>query len=217
MIKQEIGWKWFVSLLVVALVAGMSMSLMFSTTPSTRVYGSVVFVEKYMDDAMISCGSGFIYEPGKIMTARHMLDGGNTWKITFLDGTQTVTTLAQGDILLDVGILYCDTPEIHLRFDKTIAMGDTIYAIGYPHCFVVPVITQGIVGTEIFIAEDAGFTLWSGPLFLSDLLGQPGNSGCPVFDDDGEVVGMLVGGFYDRYPIIIPSEALVDFLTSLEN
>lgn len=89
----------------------------------------------------------------------------------------------------------------YLKFDTKVKIGEQLAIIGYPWGYQKGLtLTQGIVA-----ALDRDISFFGEKLLIhTDSASWPGNSGSPVIDMDGEVVGILVGGRYgcDNYSLI---------------
>jgi len=159
-------------------------------------------------------GSGcVISSDGIILTARHVLGDGGTFEVTFDDGTVYVTDEVIIDKNYDIGFLkiYPDDPLPFLPLVNfsTVRVGDGVFMIGSPEGFDnFNSITLGIVSCkERTFRDDWGWSI----LFQSDAPGAgPGNSGCPVFNMDGEVIGVLVGGMRTGINYSIPVAVFKD-------
>ena len=149
-----------------------------------------------------SLGSGFLIDPsGVVITNNHVIEGADRIEITFTDGTTLPATLAGSDPKTDLAVLRVESDETlpYVRFGDSgkLRVGDWVMAIGNPFGLGGSV-TAGIVSAlnrdihagnyDDFIQTDAAI--------------NRGNSGGPLFNLDGEVVGV-------NSAIISPSGASV--------
>ena len=148
-------------------------------------------------------GSGVFIENDVVLTAGHVLAALNE-HITLLpehvtiqlhDGRllEAVDLYAEDYTYADVGIIRIkEVPEDfnpHLpKFDTTQDVGESIYAIGAPFG-IFPTLTHGVVSQE-----DVDFMDTASKLLQTDCALNPGNSGGPIFDMDGDLVGLCVAG-----------------------
>ena len=165
---------------------------------------------EYEADSKSWQGSGcFIREDGVIMTAGHVVDGADEFLITLHDGTQYRSTVSMKADNMDVGFIKIEPnePVNYLRFDPDheVEIGETIYIYGHPLGDMNPwSLTKGIVSnTE---RDTEGF-FGVFDVLQGDAASWPGNSGGPVLDEHGKVIGVLVGGIRgsDNMSYITPS------------
>lgn len=153
-------------------------------------------------------GSGSYVGNGLILTAGHVVDEGWSFTITFEDGTKYISSKFYLEETTDVGFILigdCNSP-ILVFDDDGYSRGDVAFVygnpFGYDYCFSV---TKGIISSvdrncEGFFGEKI--------MLQVDAAAYPGNSGGPVTDDEGEIIGILVGGLSwggDNIGLCIPS------------
>ncbi|EDM30942.1 Putative trypsin-like serine protease [Roseovarius sp. TM1035] len=135
-------------------------------------------------------GSGFIIsEDGKIVTNNHVVEGAETVTVKLADGRAFDATVIGSDPLTDVAVLQLDTEEPlpFVRFGKsdTMRAGDEVVAVGNPYG-LGGTVTSGIVSA-------LSRNINSGPYddyIQTDAAINRGNSGGPLFNNAGEVIGM---------------------------
>ncbi|HYG59921.1 MAG TPA: trypsin-like peptidase domain-containing protein, partial [Symbiobacteriaceae bacterium] len=137
-----------------------------------------------------SAGTGFVYKPGIIITNAHVVDSAQELKILYAD--RTVETVAPSQIFADatsdVAVIKVKTPNlVALPFadsDK-VTVGMDVIAVGNPLGFRLGnSVSAGIL-------SGVGRALGSGYPFLQvDAPINPGNSGGPLFNLQGEVIGI---------------------------
>ncbi len=135
-------------------------------------------------------GSGFIIAPdGYVVTNNHVIEGADEIAVTLDDGTKHEAVLVGTDPKTDLALLKIETenPLPYARFGEsdTTRVGDWVIAIGNPF---------GLGGTATTgIVSARGRDIQSGPFddFLQiDVPINRGNSGGPLFDLKGQVVGI---------------------------
>ncbi len=139
---------------------------------------------------MAGAGSGFIIDPsGIIVTNNHVVDHADKIVVSLTDGRQLPATVLGRDELTDVAVIKVQTnealPSVSWGESRRAEVGDWILAAGNPFGL------GGSVSVGIISAE--GRDLGSGPFdnFLQlDAPINPGNSGGPVFNMDGQVIGV---------------------------
>ncbi len=154
-----------------------------------------------------SVGSGTILDrEGHVLTNYHVVADGRVFTCTLADRRELAATLVGEDPLTDLAVLKLDLegftgelPIAELGDSSTLEVGDPVLAMGSPFALSRSV-TLGIVSNveRVFAGGlGGGFALDSGEstgLFTRwiqhDALIQPGNSGGPLVDLDGKVVGI---------------------------
>ncbi|WP_339834475.1 DegQ family serine endoprotease [uncultured Parvibaculum sp.] len=149
-----------------------------------------------------SLGSGFVIDPaGVIITNNHVIDGADRIEVVFMDGTTLPATLTGRDPKTDIAVLKVESqtplPHVELGDSSRARVGDWVIAIGNPFG-LGGTVTAGIISAlnrdihagnyDDFIQTDASI--------------NRGNSGGPLFDMQGRVVGV-------NSAIISPSGASV--------
>jgi serine protease Do len=139
---------------------------------------------------MQSLGSGFIIDPsGIIVTNNHVIDGADEVTVTLQDNTSLKATVIGRDDRMDIAVLQVksDKPLPAVAFGDSDAsrVGDWVLAIGNPFGLGGSV-TAGIVSAR-------GRDIRQGPyddFIQTDAAINKGNSGGPLFNMDGEVIGI---------------------------
>ena len=139
-------------------------------------------------------GSGFIVSPdGYIVTNYHVVDGAKKIEVTLTDGREFQARLIGGDQQSDVAVLKIDAqdlPYATLGDSSSLRPGQWVIAIGNPYGFDHTV-TAGIVSaTGRSLNDRSGRTLATGDLIQTDAAINSGNSGGPLLDLNGHVVGI---------------------------
>lgn len=135
-------------------------------------------------------GTGFVIEKdGHIVTNAHVVDGAESVKVTFSDGSTADAKVIGVDKATDIALIKVDTkkdlPTVGFGDSDKAQVGEPVVAIGNPFGLGTSVST-GIVSAK-------GRDLQSGPFdnyIQTDAAINKGNSGGPLFDADGEVIGM---------------------------
>ena len=138
-------------------------------------------------------GSGVIYsEDGYIITNNHVIDGANSINVTLYDGTQCDASLVATDEQTDIAVIKIDkkglTPVTIGTMDN-LSVGDLAVAIGNPLGTLSGTATEGIISAlerEITL-EGKSMTLIQTSASIN-----PGNSGGGLFDQYGNLIGIVV-------------------------
>jgi serine protease Do len=132
-------------------------------------------------------GSGFIISAdGFIMTNAHVVDGASEVYVTLTDKREFKAKIVGSDTRTDVAVLKIDgsnMPRLNMGDSDKIRVGEWVLAIGSPFG-LENTVTAGIVSAK---ARDTGDYL---PLIQTDVAVNPGNSGGPLINLKGEVVGI---------------------------
>ncbi len=136
-----------------------------------------------------SLGSGFIlWKDGYIVTNAHVVKDAKEIMVRLQDRRELAATLVGLDEPSDVALLKIDAkdlPAVAIADVSKLRVGDWVMAIGSPFGFDYSV-TAGIVSAK----GRSLFTEQYVPFIQTDAAINPGNSGGPLFNLDGEVVGV---------------------------
>ncbi|MGH3025802.1 MAG: S1C family serine protease [Gaiellaceae bacterium] len=139
-------------------------------------------------------GTGFVYDTsGDIVTNDHVIAGSSSVTVKFPNGKQYKATIVGSDTSTDLAVLHVDVPASELTVltlgdSSSVSVGDGVIAIGNPFGLDNSV-TSGIVsatGREISAPDQ---TPIEGAI-QTDAAINHGNSGGPLFDLDGKVIGI---------------------------
>lgn len=132
-------------------------------------------------------GSGFIISAdGFILTNAHVVDGASDVYVTLTDKREFKAKIVGADTRTDVAVLKIDgsnLPRLAMGDSDKIRAGEWVLAIGSPFG-LENTVTAGIVSAK---ARDTGDYL---PLIQTDVAVNPGNSGGPLINLKGEVIGI---------------------------
>ncbi|MEZ5565923.1 MAG: DegQ family serine endoprotease [Gammaproteobacteria bacterium] len=136
-----------------------------------------------------SLGSGFIISAdGKILTNAHVVDGADEIVVKLADNTEKKAKVIGIDSASDVALLKIDASglqAVKLGDSSQLEVGDWVLAIGSPFG-LEHTATQGIVSALGRSLPDGNYV----PFIQTDVAVNPGNSGGPLFNTRGEVVGI---------------------------
>ena len=135
-----------------------------------------------------NAGSGTIYDArGYILTNRHVIDGAEAIEITLQSGRIVAGTLVGQDAVADLAVVKidpADVPAVATFGDSAaIRSGQRVVVIGSPHEF------DGSISRGIISGTDRSFGGTDG-LIQTDAAISPGNSGGPLVNARGEVIGI---------------------------
>ena len=132
-------------------------------------------------------GSGFIIESnGLILTNAHVVEGATTIYVTLTDKREFKAKLLGLDKRTDVAVVKIearDLPKLPLGDSSKVRVGEWVLAIGSPFG-LENTVTAGIVSAK---SRDTGDYL---PFIQTDVAVNPGNSGGPLLNTAGQVIGI---------------------------
>jgi putative serine protease PepD len=140
-------------------------------------------------------GTGFVVDAkGNIVTAAHVVNGASSITVTFQDGTTRKATLLGKDNATDVAVLKVDPSGLTLHplalgSSANLDVGDSVAAIGDPFTYDRSISTGIVSGLDRTISAPNGFTV--AHAIQTDAALNPGNSGGPVLDSSGKVIGIV--------------------------
>lgn len=153
-----------------------------------------VMLEVEFGDGSSAKGSGFfIDEEGTIVTCYHVIDGATEINVvTASDGKHTATTVVNFSESNDLAVIKIDTeiktPYLKLYKDG-VDTGEDVYAVGSPSAYD-SIATKGIVSSPHHVEGNV-------KCIVSDAYIAGGNSGGPLVNSHGEVVGVNSRGWSD--------------------
>lgn len=170
----------------------------FKAASASVVYVTNVAIIRspYMDEQAIpqGTGSGFVWDrKGHVVTNFHVVQGGNAFLVTLGDQTQLEARLVGSDATKDIAVLVVEKgheklqPVRAAKFEA-LQVGQKAIAIGNPfgldHTLTTGVISA--LGREV--RGVSGITIRD--MIQTDAAVNPGNSGGPLLDSDGNLIGM---------------------------
>ena len=131
-------------------------------------------------------GSGVFIRDNLILTAGHIVEGISDANVFTIDGKEYKAKGWYLETDVDIGFIEVDTNDIEstLFFDD-VKLGETVWAFGNP-LGVFPVLTKGII-SAINAPDSYNDTK---DMIITDTAINGGNSGCPIFDRWGNILGI---------------------------
>jgi serine protease Do len=151
-------------------------------------------------------GSGFIIsDDGFVLTNAHVVEGADEVTVTLTDRREFKAKVLGADKRSDVALLKVDArnlPSLRIGDSEKIRVGEWVIAIGSPFN-LENTVTAGIISAK---SRDTGEYL---PLIQSDVAVNPGNSGGPLINMRGEVIGInsqiaTLSGAYNGISFAVP-------------
>ncbi len=164
----------------------------------------------------ISYGSGFILKDNYIMTNFHVVEDSTDVTVSLSDRREFSAEVIGVDPLSDLAVLEVkgrNLPTVDVGNSDDLKVGDWVIAIGSPFSFDFSV-TAGIVSAKGRSIQNNNIGNYV-PFLQTDVAINPGNSGGPLFNLDGEVVGINSqiysrSGGYQGLAFAIPINVAVD-------
>lgn len=198
-----------------------------------KVYDSVVVVEGFNKDNMVSTGTGFVYKQdgniAYIMTNHHVVSGSDSVKVILSDNTVIDATIKGSEAYSDIAVLTVDASKVlavaTLGDSEKLKVGDTLFTVGSPEgADYAGTVTKGILsGKDRLVAVALSNTNTSDyymKVIQTDAAINPGNSGGPICNINGEVIGItnmkLVDDSVEGMGFAIPIEDALYYAAIME-
>ena len=175
-------------------------------------------------DTQRAQGSGFVYDTqGDIVTNEHVVDGATSVSVQFWNGATYKATVVGSDASTDLAVVQVNAPSsllvpLSLGNSDNVAVGDGAVAIGSPFG-LEETVTSGIISAlHRQIEAPNNFTISNA--IQTDAAINHGNSGGPLFDMQGKVIGVTAqiqsdSGGNEGVGFAIPSNTVKSIVTQL--
>ena len=184
----------------------------------TNIYGQI--------SKTASAGSGFIIsEDGYVVTNHHVIEGGTSVSVITYDEREYKATVVGYDEVNDVALLKIEGqfPCVAIGSSDELQVGDQVMAIGNPLGELTSTLTVGYVSAKDRMVTTDGTSL---NMLQTDAAINSGNSGGPLFNAKGEVVGINTakysgtsssGASIEGIGFAIPIDDVIGILDDLQN
>lgn len=140
-------------------------------------------------------GAGVVVNAdGTVLTAAHVVEGATSVQVAWVDGTTSAARVTTSDTSTDTATLLPRTlpqPLVPATLGGGVRVGDPVFAVGHP-LGLADSLSAGVVSAlDRSVRVDGGRTL--AHLIQTDAAVNPGNSGGPLLDKAGHVVGIVTG------------------------
>ena len=199
-----------------------------------KVVNSTVMIKNFKNNKLAGSGSGFIYKiEGKnayVMTNHHVVNGGTKFTVVTSTDDELEGTVLGSDEYLDLAIIKIEKKDYMTSAtfadSSKINLGDTVFTIGAPVGYEYRrTVTNGIISglnrlVEVSV-KNSNSDDWVMEVIQTNAAVNPGNSGGPLFNSNGEVIGVismkLVQNSIEGMGFAIPSDYAVSHIKTLED
>lgn len=198
-----------------------------------KVYGSTVAITASANGKPISTGTGFIYKKDKglayIITNNHVIADSDKAQIEFNDNDKMIdATIVGGDKYADIAVLTIKDDEeyktVEIGENENLKLGDTIFTVGTPMGTAYKgTVTKGILSGKDRMVEvnvSSSTADYYMKVIQIDAAVNPGNSGGPLCDVSGNVIGVIslkiVEDRVEGMGFAIPIEDALKYATLIE-
>ena len=173
-------------------------------------------------------GSGFIISSdGYILTNYHVIETAYLGDLPLIvcmnDGTEFAATVIGYEALSDVALIKIDATGLNaavIADSDNIRVGQRVYAVGNPFGDLAYTMTDGIISAlDRVVTVDSGSSKKNINTFQFSAAVNPGNSGGPVYDANGEIIGIvsvkIMGSSVEGIGFAIPINDAIEFASQL--
>lgn len=144
----------------------------------------------------VSYGTGFVLtEDGYIVTNYHVIEGGTTLTVTTVDGTEYSAVLRGYDSTNDIAVLKVEAEGLQavtLGSSDDLIVGDQVIVVGNALGELTSSLTVGYISAKDRVITTDGSQI---NMLQTDAAVNSGNSGGPIFNMNGEVVGIITAKY----------------------
>lgn len=166
-----------------------------------KVYNSVVVIENYINDRVVSSGTGFVFKTddsyGYILTNYHVVSDSKKIVVTFTNENKIEASLIGADEYSDIAVLRVNKSNVisvaEIGKADNLRVGDTTFTVGAPLDSSVYswTVTRGILsGKNRLVEVTINNSNSVMEVLQTDAAINSGNSGGPLCNSNGEVVGI---------------------------
>ena len=199
-----------------------------------KLYDATVIVEVGTKDKISGWGSGFVYKTddkyGYVLTNHHVISGATKIVLIRSDDKEIEGTVLGSDEYLDLAVVRINKSDVidtaKIGTSENSKLGDTVFTIGSPLGYEY----RGTVTDGILSGKDRLVTVslsgsntndWVMKVLQTNAAVNPGNSGGPLVNTTGEVIGVislkLVQTEVENMGFAIPIEYAMSHIDSLES
>lgn len=200
-----------------------------------KIYDSVVIVKTYRRNELYATGTGFVYKKSAnvyyLLTNYHVIQDGDKVQVVFTDNSVRDVTVKGGDKYSDIAVLTYQSDDVRdiasIGSSLDMRVGDTVFAVGSPLDSSVYSwsVTRGVLSgkdrkVEVSTTNNSAND-WIMQVLQTDAAINSGNSGGPLCNSNGEVIGInnmkLITSGVEGMGFAIPIEEAVAYADSIIN
>lgn len=201
-----------------------------------KVYDSVLCIEVLNDNGdTLSTGTGFVYAKddkyGYVLTNAHVVSGGSNIQATLSNNEVVKLTILGTDSYTDLAVLRMDAKDVlqvaSIGTSENMEVGNTVFTVGSPMgATYAGTVTKGILsGKDRLVETSTSNNLLNSESYIvkvlqTDAAISPGNSGGPLVNLAGDVIGItslkLVDEEVEGMGFAIPIEDAMNYVDTLE-
>ena len=169
-----------------------------------KIYDAVVVVKTYQKNQLYATGTGFVYKKDDntayILTNNHVIESGDAIYVVFNDGRQVETHVEGKDIYSDIAVLSLNADEVStvakMGSSEDARIGDTVFTVGAPidSDAYSGTVTRGILSGKNRLVgvstQNSNVSDIMMSVLQTDAAINSGNSGGPLVNANGEVIGI---------------------------
>ncbi len=165
----------------------------------SNISGATVLIENYNGNNQSIAGTGFVYKLTKgrayILTNYHNVSGSSSLRVTFSNNTRADAKFVGGDHYYDIAVISVPSKNVKqvatIGSSKDSKVGDSVFTVGSPYgSSYNGTVTSGILSGKnrtVTVSETKGYMV---KLLQTDVAMDEGNSGGPLCNSRGEVIGL---------------------------
>ncbi len=198
-----------------------------------KTVNSSVMIKNFKSNKLAGSGSGFIYKiegnDAYVMTNHHVVNGGDKFVIVTSTDEEVEGTVLGSDEYLDLAVIKIAKKNymtsVTIADSSKVKLGDTVFTIGAPVGYEYRgTVTNGIISglnrlVEVSIKNNNSDD-WVMEVIQTNAAVNPGNSGGPLFNSSGEVIGVismkLVQNSIEGMGFAIPIDYAMSHVKTLE-
>ena len=208
---------------VTVIGGGDEQTIEMSALESVRNYTVVITAQT---DEGTSTGTGIVLtQDGYIVTNYHVIEDAHTIKVKFYNGQAMVAEVIGFSEIDDIAVIKINATGLYyasLGSSSEVVDSQNVYAVGTPageeYAWSV---TKGVVSygqRDVKIYDDEGILVKKMKLIQTDTPVNPGNSGGPLVNSDGEVLGIItmkLSGQYENMGFAIPIDGAMVLINNI--